>query len=311
MRVSWRPPSCGRDAYLTAIGTIAAAAVASGIAGCGNDHARPKPNEATDAALLRAANIADRLSTAGGYPFSISLANQLHLSDPARVYEPMSSPAQVASRSSIGVYATASTLWLNKRTPGGLVIQLRRVDHGPARGTYGPVPITPSALADGDFATPINEPWAIQVGRIARVTRDPKVSANTPASLRIDGTGRRGRIPTLVSQTIEPPGFRGVGTTYTVDLVARSRNLNRRLSVETRLDYSDGSYEFFLAVPQGPTGAAAGVPSGSSRGWIPLESRAVANKPVTRLVIYAVDTGVIPLRGSAWIDDVTLTVSRP
>jgi hypothetical protein len=136
------------------------------------------------------------------------------------------------------------------------------------------------------------------------------MSGNTAASLRIDGTGRRGRVPTLVYEVVRPLASRQEGTVYTVDLVARSKGLSRRLSVETRLDYRDGSYEFFVAKPHGRQ-SGGGVPAGSSRGWIPLESRAIAHKPVATLTIYAVDTGVILLRGSAWIDDVTLAVTRP
>jgi hypothetical protein len=257
LRLVAEPSSHSRKAHLATIGAIAAAFVASGFGGCGSDSARPNPTEEANKALLHAADIADRLSTAGGYPFSTSLANQLHVSDPARVYEPLSSPARAPARASIGVYATPSTLWLNKRVPGGLVMQLRRVNRGPARGTYGPRAITPSGLANGDFVTPLNETWTIQRGPIARVARDPTVSRATPASLRINGTGRRGRIPTLVYQTIAPLASRAVGTAYTVDLAARSDNLTRPLSVETKLDYRDGSYEFFVATPRSKLNAAA------------------------------------------------------
>jgi hypothetical protein len=221
----------------------------------------------------------------------------------------LSSPTQVASGTSIGIYATASTLWVNKRAPGGLVIQLRRVNRGPARGTYGPTAITPSGLANGDFATPIGEAWTIQVGGIARVARDGKVSANTPASLRVEGRGRRGRVPTLVYQVVRALASRAAGTVYTVDLVALRHNLTRPLAVETKLNYRDGSYEFFLARPRQKQGSG-GIPPGSSSGWIPLQSRAVAHKSVAALTVYAVDTGAIALRGSAWIDDVTLTVTK-
>jgi hypothetical protein len=113
-----------------------------------------------------------------------------------------------------------------------------------------------------------------------------------------------------VYQVVRDLSSRRKGTAYTIDLVVRSHGLSRSVSVETKLDYRDGSYEFFVARPQGPQ-SAAGIPAGSSRGWVPLEGRAVAHKPVTRLTIYAVDTGLIPLRGSAWIDDVTLAVARP
>jgi hypothetical protein len=299
-----------RQERLGAIAMIAIAA--SGFGGCGSDNDRPKANEEAYSALLRAARLADRLSTAGGYPFATSLANQLHLSDPETTYEPLSSPAEVARRGAIGVYTTSSTLWLSMHAPNGLVVQLRRVDRGPARGTYGPTAITPSGLANGDFTTPLSDTWTIRAGRIARVKRDSEVSASAPASLRVRGTGDRSRAPTLVYQTIQPLEPRAVGTVYTLNLVARTHNLSRRLFVETKLEYRDGSYEFFVAAPQGPGGrAVSGIQSGSSRGWIPLQSRAVARKPATRLTVYAVDTGVTPLRGSAWIDDVTLTATKP
>jgi hypothetical protein len=302
--------ACGRERRLVAIGAIAAALVTSAIAGCGRED-QAKPSGAAVTTLLQVAKMADRLSTSSGYPFSTSLANQLHLSDPATVYEPLPSPARVPSAASVGVYATASTLWLSKRVPGGLVMQLRRVKRGPARGTYGPRAITPSGLANGDFATPLDETWSIQRGPIARVTRDPTVSRATPASLRIHGTGRRSSIPTLVFQTVEPLASRAVGTAYTVDFVARTNNLSRPLSVESKLDYRDGSYEFFVATPRSKLSAGGGIPKGTSRDWLALEIQAVAQKRVSRLTVYAADTGVIPLRGTAWIDDVTLVVTKP
>jgi hypothetical protein len=295
---------------LAAVGTVAAALVAFGFGGCDDKSSATATDEATGA-VRQAADDADRLSTASGYPFATSLANQLHLRTPEQEYEALSSPAQVPSQESIGVYATASTLWLSKRVPGGLVVQLRRVKRGPARGTYGPTVVTPSGLADGDFVTPIKESWTTSVGPSARVTRDSAVSASTPASLRIDGTGRRGRVPTLVYQVVQNLASRAAGTVYTVNLVARARNLSRPLAVETKLDYRDGSYEFFVAAPQGKQGIVGGVPKGRVDVWLPLESRAVARKDVAQVTVYAADAGVAPLRGSAWIDDITLAVSRP
>ncbi len=292
---------------LAAIGMLVAAFAAFGIAGCGDDAPPSESTEATNAALLRAADTADRLSTGAGYPFPTSLASQLHLRDPETVYEPLSSPADVPSWESIGVYATASTLWLRKRASGGLVAQLRRVNRGSSRGTYGPATTAPSGLANGDFVTPVDETWTIHMSRIARVERDRMVSASTPGSLRIDGTGRRDVDPTLVYQPVQPLASRSVGTVYTINLVARTHELRRPLAVEIKLEYRDGSYEFFVAAPQGRR-AAEGVPAGSRPDWVPLESRAVARKPVRALTIYAVDTGVTALHGTAWIDDVTLTV---
>jgi hypothetical protein len=208
------------------------------------------------------------------------------------------------------VYTTASTLWLSTRASGGVVVQLRRVNRGPARGTYGPTAITPSALANGDFSTPTKETWIVQEGAGARIARDSKVSATTAASLRVDGTGRRGQLPTLVYQVVRPLASRAAGTVYTVDLVARSDKLSRPLWAGTKLDYRDGSYDFFVAAPQSARRVGHGVPQGSAGHWLALESRAVARKRVIRLTIYAVDTGVTGLRGTAWIDDVTLTVAK-
>jgi hypothetical protein len=304
-------PLAGRRPRLAVIATIAAALVAAATGACGKDGASPDSTEAANEALVRAADVADRLSTGAGYPFPTSLASQLHLRDPETVYEPLSSPAHVPSRAAIGVYTTASTLWLKMRAFGGLVVELRRVNRGPARATYGPAATTPSGLSNGDFVTPIDETWTMHMGRIARVARDRAVAAATPGSLRIDGTGKRDRTPTLVYQSVRPLNSRGAGTVYTVNLVARTRQLSRPLAVEIKLAYQDGSYDFFVATPHGRHGAAIGVPAASSADWFPLESRAVARKRVRELTVYAVDTGVTQLRGTAWIDDVTLAIRTP
>jgi hypothetical protein len=295
---------------LAAIAAAAVAVTVGQLTGCANDSPEPSAQDAAGTALRDAADDADRLSTASGYPFATSLANQLRVTNPEQEYEAMASPAQVPARTAIGVYTTASTVWLSKRVPGGLVVELRRVRRGPARGTYGPALITPSGLAAGDFVTPIDETWTIVNGPIARIARDPNVSANSPASLRVDGTGKPGRVPSVVYQVAESLGSRAAGTVLTVNLVARAHRLSRHLAVETKLEYRDGSYEFFLAAPQRREGGAGGIPKGSYDTWLPLESRAVASKPLVRATVYAVDTGVTPLRGSAWIDDLTLAVSK-
>jgi hypothetical protein len=59
-----------------------------------------------------------------------------------------------------------------------------------------------------------------------------------------------------------------------------------------------------------PAGAGSRIPKGSSDVWLALESEAVARRHLSKMTVYAVDTGVIPLRGTAWIDDVTPVLTK-
>jgi hypothetical protein len=170
--------------------------------------------------------------------------------------------------------------------------------------------VTPSPLIDGDFTTPIGDAWTIQRGGVAKAVRDTTVFKSAPASLKIVGAGVRGRIATTVYQTVTQLTSRRKGTIYTVDLLARTTNLSRPLVVDAKLIYTDGSFQFFIASPRSPS-SAVGISRGSSQGWIPLEARATARKSVASLVVYAADTGLGALRGSAWIDDVTLSEATP
>jgi hypothetical protein len=285
--------------------------VCAAIAGCGGGgKSHPAAGQPTKGDLEHAATIAQRFATSAGFPFSGTLANELHLSDLSTPYESLASPGEIPPAGSIGVYATASTLWLTTRGTTGTIVELRRVILGQARGTYGPTTVTPSPVINGDFTTPISDTWTIQKGGIATARRDSSVSNSPPASLRIKGTGSASRVATTVYQTVSQLTSHAKGTTYTIDFLARSDALSRPLLVDAKLVYTDGSYQFFVAMPRSQSGAA-GIPAGSSQGWVPLETQAIARKQVASLVIYAADTGVTRLRGSAWIDDVTLSEAKP
>jgi hypothetical protein len=116
----------------------------------------------------------------------------------------------------------------------------------------------------------------------------------------------------LVYQTIEPLASHTVGTVYTVDFVARSDNLSRPLSVETKLDYRDGSYEFFVAIAAEQDGRRRRH-NRKARQVIRSRSKSgqLHGKHVSRIdPLRGRPTGVIPLRGTAWIDDVALVVTK-
>lgn len=185
------------------------------------------------------------------------------------------------------------------------MIEARSVSAGPGTGNYGPYVLSDLSAPDGDFTTLLTDIWTTQSGPIATATRDSRVYLSAPASLRIVGTGRRGSVATTVTQQVGDGAVMPKGTRFHLVLAARSRDLSRPLYVELKLDYVGGSFEFFEA--RGRNVSSVGIPAGSSNGWVPLQLTASAAKPVDGATLFATDTGVIPLRGTAWVDNIVAT----
>jgi hypothetical protein len=277
----------------------------------GTKHRLVPPGEdiGPDARLLQSLRLIGRLTTPDGYPFAVSLVSTLQTIDPSARYEILDAPTQAPATGSIGVYTSAHSLWLRMLGPRGEVVQVQRVVNGTRTATYGPAFVGPSIVADGNFTAPLGDVWSVQRGAIATATRDASVYFNSPASLRVDGTGSKGRSATTVSQPVGQglaPGAHGI---YEVGLLARTRSLSRPLSVELKLVYDDGSYQFFSATSRSQATATTGIPQGTSNGWLPLQIRAVAREHVRSIVLFAADSGLLPLRGTAWIDDIVLSVA--
>lgn len=250
--------------------------------------------------LLRALALVKRFRFLGGYPFALSLVESLGLSDPGTRFQALSFPAQIPSLGTIGVYSSGDSVWLRARGQAATVFEARAVSKGPGAGDYGPYVVSQLSASDGDFSTPLTDAWTVQHGPIAAARLDSRVYLSSPSSLRVVGTGRPGTVATTVTQQIG--GAMPTGTRYQVALMARTRALSRPVDVELKLSYSDGQYRFFEA--QARDAAHVGIPRGTSKGWIPLQLTATASHRVTSAVLFAVDTGVVPLRGTAWIDNI-------
>jgi hypothetical protein len=260
--------------------------------------------------LQHALALVDSVTTPPVYPFTVSLVNALQRKDVDTQFQPLDSPMQVPSVGSIGVYATVHSVWLRRLGPAGTVQQLEQVSAGAGAGIYGPGTVSSLLVPNGDFSSPLTSAWTVSQGSIATMTRANRVYASAPDSLRITGTGRNASVATYVSQSFDGGLPTAAGTSYDLGLVARTLHLSRPLSVELKLLYRDGTYQFFTVTPRQPGSSNTGIPAGSSSTWMPLGAHAVARKPVSRVVVFAADTGTQALRGSAWVDDIVLSASH-
>jgi hypothetical protein len=259
---------------------------------------------AGDTQLGRALAILDSFVTTRGFPPTVAAVANLRRVDPRTDYQDQASPYAAPLGRGVGVYTLGESVWLRKGASADADEELRQIMLAPARGNYGPAVVGTSTVPDGDFDSPLDQVWTVQAGPIALVSRDPGVYARPPASLRITGTGRAGQPATTVTQVIG--GARAAGTEYVLRLLAKTRGLSRDLAVELKLSYRNGSYRFFLATSLTAGAVVGGISSGTTRGWVPVTLTAVAAKAVTRATLFVADTGLEPLRGNAWIDQVEL-----
>ncbi len=255
------------------------------------------------ARLIRSLKLIETFSPRGdNYLSPAGLIADLATTDPSTKYQVLVTPDAVPANGAIGIFVSADSLWLRIKR-GDRITELRRVGVGPDIGTYGPFAISPTTVPDGEFGSPLLGVWTVQTSRFASVHWDTSVHEGSPGSLRIDGTGRTGRVATAVTQGLASAAPAPADTVYRVALVAKAHDLSRPIVFELKLLYTDGTYEIFSATSSNGT---PNLPAGTSKGWLPLQIQAVAHMPVKGVVLFAADTGLIPLRGSAWVDDFTL-----
>ena len=223
-------------------------------------------------------------------------------------YAPLDTLGQRPPRGTVGVYSTSDSIWLRTWQGYNTLAEIRQVGHGDTASIYGPSVVAATSVPDGDFSSPLKDVWVAQQGLVASASRDASTYSSRPAALRVVGTNRTGPVATTVTQTLDLRGLRtSAGARLEVALVAKSQNLSRPVSVELKLLYADGSYQFFPATSRQSQGSVAGIPAGTSSGWIPLQITAVARRRVTGSVLFAIDTQTRPLRGTAWVDDFVLS----
>ncbi len=98
------------------------------------------------------------------------------------------------------------------------------------------------------------------------------------------------------------------GTQYFLSVQAMSKDLSREVPVEVRVLYPDNSSDFYVA---GPAGLTTGIPKDTEGKWVELTALVVARKPIEQIDVYAFDSGVEKLTGSAWVDDIHLRQVEP
>jgi hypothetical protein len=98
------------------------------------------------------------------------------------------------------------------------------------------------------------------------------------------------------------------GSRYLLTFRARTVRLNRPLQTELKLNFAGGGYSFYRgrATGQSPNASGTGIPSGTSAGWIKMVVRATARFPLQSISVFVIDSGLAPLSGTVWIDDVEL-----
>lgn len=304
-----------RRRVLVATGAaLAAVAIVTFIASVGTSPPAPDPS--------RADVIAQRMSAAsravrnqfshGGYPFAATLASQLHQRDPGVKFIPVASSGVVPSEAgAITVLTTATTVSLRAKTSDGRLLELKQIARGRDKGTYGPSVLEPgSNLRNAGFSLPLASDWYIEAAPNARIERDPRVGLSPGGSLRLVGTRRTAKRPSIaIQQTV--PRYRGRGTSYALQGVARTRKLSRAVAMELKLTYGDGTHTFAPATTRVAfRGKRSGIPPGSSSTWIPLQAVALARKRVASVEVFAVDTGPKRLSGTVWVDDLRIEVRQ-
>jgi hypothetical protein len=114
----------------------------------------------------------------------------------------------------------------------------------------------------------------------------------------------------FITQVIRRLPTRRAGTIYTMRMQSFSRGLSRALPAAMKFEYTDGTVQFTQAQPgtAGDANAPAGasIPARTSRVWQVATATAVARKPLRSIQVFPVDTGAGKLRGTAWIDGVSL-----
>ena len=165
----------------------------------------------------------------------------------------------------------------------------------------------PNLLSDGGFEETDLSAWMVESTDAAEIKLDMTEAVEGKQSLQIRATGStKGKQTAFASQLLAELPERAKGTKYELTAKTMTAGLSRPLSFSVRLNYRDGSFEFFGG---GPAGVTTGIPNGTDTNWSEVRAIAVARKPVETLTIFAFDVGANDLQGTAWIDDVRLTSS--
>jgi hypothetical protein len=151
-------------------------------------------------------------------------------------------------------------------------------------------------------------PWTLRLPPGIAAAIDPHVSFSGRRSLRITARTSRVSLPLVLEQDAVALPTYAAGSRYSLTFRARTVGLNRRLQTELKLAYAGGGYSFHRgrATGEGPNTSGIGIPSGNSAGWMKMVVRATARFPLQSISVFVIDSGLAPLSGMVWIDDIDL-----
>lgn len=153
------------------------------------------------------------------------------------------------------------------------------------------------------------EGWTISTPDDISIDSSDDESYEGDESLKLEADADKApKEAAVAAQTIATVPETKPGTQYFLSAQAMSKDLSRPVPVEVRLLYPDESSDFFVA---GPSGLTTGIPKDTDGKWVQLTALVVAKKPIDQIDVYAFDTGLEKLTGTAWIDDIRLRQVEP
>lgn len=166
-----------------------------------------------------------------------------------------------------------------------------------------PSAVVSNLVGNGSFSVD-TEGWTISTPKGISIDSTDQESYEGDESLELEADADEAPDEAAVaSQTIATvPNF-DEGAHYFLSVQAMSKDLSRNVPVEVRLLYADESSDFFVA---GEAGLTNGIPKDTDGKWVELTALVVARKPIDQIDVYAYDTGVEKLTGTAWVDDLRL-----
>ena len=293
---------------LLASGLVAALGAAAA-AGLGATTTPADDAVPTDARLAAAKERLEQEGALDGPASSSALTTRLRVSDPSGRYEAMTTPTSAPAPGVVGVFWGNGALRLVARARNGEIRELVGVGRADALTVLGPRPVRALGVRNGGFEEGVTA-WSIVPGHGAKASwSSQEYSGRHALRLRFAGSGPRNA--GTVTQVVDDLQERAVGTRYTLRQMVRRTRLSRQVVSGFQFLYSDDTSEY---IPAGTRASGARVPNGilagSSERWQPVVASAIASKPVSRVRIFAVDSGREPLRGVIHLDDISLGFSR-
>jgi oligosaccharide repeat unit polymerase len=237
----------------------------------------------SDSALLGLAQTSEGMSD------SFVLASRLQAAHPAFTY--VASPQSGVSPEEpnvIGVYAGDDKVTLTAHAGKGTVFRLNWPSAHAGR----------ELLANSDFTQPLSGTWSSSSSGTATIIRRRE---HRGYSVELKGSGHRAPVSTTLTQTFVMLPSRKRGVAYALSMRAQRLKLSRRMALELKAIYVDGTYEFVYAA----------IPAGNDKRMHDYKAVLSAKKKLFGLTAFVLDTGLTAFRGGLRIGHAQLRTVAP